>query len=286
MYAYNSPTGGTFSFSESIVGQSADAFAFDCERNCRAMVETIYSVSRVQGVPKSNAWNLIKGYYAAFYAANALLAATGRRILFLDPNALSALQTIYNLYVPGVSGPSGGTYECRLAGSSVDLIERFGSAWRSHKGLWRTTAEYLQIVANRLIGQAPVGSPISALGLEVDELRKCLSQSNGGQQDTLSRIRNDVTYRHLFGAWYPYSNAMTSSSLLRRLSSWENGKFDVNDLASSDQITRFATACAFLVCICYELMLEVNSRRQEAKCIFTDGALRLALQLRAVAVQH
>lgn len=113
------------------------AMAADCSRLSSASFETIISV-RGNNDESHAAWSLIKLYYAAFYAANALIRIFGESHSHFDRTHIKRLKEIASATGSPMPDVEGGAYHCKIQTDMTSLTcERArGARGGLHESFW------------------------------------------------------------------------------------------------------------------------------------------------------
>src|SRR5262245_17162076 len=90
------------------------AFAYDCSRMAVVSFESINIISRNENFPKSTAWLIVQTYYAAFFAAHAIMRILGISCSQLNNSAISQIYKISSLFgqTNNIKSISQGFYVC------------------------------------------------------------------------------------------------------------------------------------------------------------------------------
>src|SRR5207249_1610921 len=91
------------------------AFAFDCNRMALAAFESMTCILRVEALPRTTAWLLLKAYYAGFFAAHAILRILGLSCSYLEGEIPTAIGTVIDAYsMTNGLRINGGGYRCEF----------------------------------------------------------------------------------------------------------------------------------------------------------------------------
>src|SRR4051794_24933660 len=96
IYAPTTPTTAALHFANWSL--PVEAYAGDSARVSTAAFETIEGIRPSAPLPKSAGWLLVRGYYAAFFAAHAIGRMLGTSILRIDNVTATAIDSISNLF--------------------------------------------------------------------------------------------------------------------------------------------------------------------------------------------
>lgn len=277
---YSPATSNAVTLQFSDMSKVASAYAFDARRFSMAAMETMAGLSRPASLPKSTGWLIVESYYGAFFAAHSLLRLSGLNFTQLERAATKSINDISALFGMQDSPLEQGMFYGVVdhAGKALRIVK---SSDHSHEGLWARFLELLSDAALTIGRNAPSSSVQSSLS-KIIELKGLLT--DGGKLSKgnwLSQIRNGVTYRHEFSAWYPYNAQPPYFSILdTRLTEW---KVDIDEISLWPQngrdIQRFLEACLALVSLCREVCLDMSSRCPEGRSFQDTGAVSLLRRL-------
>ena len=249
-------------------------YAADVGRFASASFETMLVVDRAIGNELGAGWCVVQLYYAAFYAAHAILRMFGCSCSFLSAATTSRLTRI--LGVIGLNPTpalTGGLYGCSLAGPDVTLIALgSGASGGSHELFWRRFVQELDALAPLVLaGPLPTLDAQDAAARLLD-LRNTLV-AGAAQPDWLTRLRNEVQYRHVQRLWYPSRLGVRERRQFVELVQ----RWDADDprhvyprAAGSGDLPEFASACTFLTAVCRGLVLDIAARTSRRSRSFVD----------------
>jgi hypothetical protein len=166
------------------------AYAVDINRFGSASFETLNNILKAPLLPKSLAWLVIKTYYAAFFAAHALLRLFGVSCSTLDRSQLKSITKIAQLYGFASSNqPSGGLYQLIFSPRNNDLDGLFVKG-SPREAFWLVFNDYvLKLSADVL--QVAVGSlsDRQLASTKLQELASNLSYASSSKGRWLSALR-------------------------------------------------------------------------------------------------
>jgi DGQHR domain-containing protein len=256
-------------------------FAADSDRMASASVESITSIVPIGRLPKSEAWKIIKLYYAAFFAAHSILRMLGMSVSHLDKlqvDKINAVSTVYGHRRPVETG----TYQCAIKGTSL-RCERLTGSGGEHDKLWRVFYRTLESIVDRRLRMSndPALQPIAAVLIRLQEYLR----SEGCNSGTwLSSIRNRLNYRLEFGAWFPYSSqASEINARTRAILRAERLEYGLDLFPCNGTIERFVVTCAFIVRLSREMVQDMADRCPVGRSFHQFGSLRLTHQLNRLA---
>jgi hypothetical protein len=214
---------------------SLDAFRFATHS-----AQTVFEMEKTSAYPKLTSWRVIQAYYAAYFSAHAILRFFGRSFSYLESGHVQFLKARCDSeagYLPNL--PSS-YYTIDFSPIGQNVI--FRKVSESHKGLWVSFGE--------LLGSASQ----SALSIRASEVRREeLSQIFSDLADALSMrgrypagnwlsvVRNNVNYRSMQGAWFPFSKSTPSfEALMGRVRDWRKCTNDLeNPNLIKNELERF-----------------------------------------------
>jgi len=231
---------------------------------------------------KSLGWAIIRAYYASFFAAHAILRLFGRACVQFDPEHMRKIDEIaqaVNLVSDDFHLESG-FYDLVFENSSKILTA--SKVEDSHADTWKAFKNLI----NSLIENIDRTTAISKNKVEtIDYLIKIksnLSKSNSADRlNWLSKLRNNINYKHQYGVWFPHLNQLyDSKEIIRKVAYWKNNPADSINVECTHDVEVFMTTTVSLVALLKELLIQICSRG-ESKNVFSDHALKAINLLRA-----
>lgn len=226
----------------------SDAFGNDFIRLSMAAFESAASVVARNDEPRSCAWQIISYYYAAYYAANALMRLSGVFSTNLGAGLCAEVNERALLYGVGGVGRndkvSPGVYYGTFTPSGspeLSLRSLAGVSGGVHIQFWCAFLRFLEALLPQ-IAASPLASPEKAAARqEVAVLKLALSRGGKQQGSWLSEVRNAVNYRLEGGVWFPYSASFDGHDLRRTLRLAVAGQVGIPsesaELADSERLT-------------------------------------------------
>jgi hypothetical protein len=275
---------GAFEVVPNVYRDLVSSFAFDTNRFAVAAFENMYSIHATPHLSKSIGAALQVLYYAAFFGAHALIRVTGASCSYFNTESIGRANQISDLF--GTSEDfkiSTGFYDCKISDTPPKLrcVKREGSASGSHAILWQT---FLSLLDESLEFATDGSSVIDdSVVIQLSSLRHILTLSRSAKGNWLSNMRNELTYQHGFGVWFPYSSAIDASGIYRICRSWTKGGLAVKlDSLPDLLVEQFAGACATIVGLCFDVLTDIFERSPAGRRSFLiDGPLRLTTQMAA-----
>ena len=254
----------------------AEAFAFDVNRLSAAAFESLLIIVQNPTLPKSTGWPIIQSYYAAFFAANALLRLFGVSFSQLDALTTGGITKLFQAYgVDNGLSLERGMYACAYdAGSKRLQCKSVAKDGGSHEAVWKAFAQLVARLSNDVltVGLTTENQPVSN---KLDELTACLNQGNG--KAWLSQVRNKVNYQSGLGCWFPYQSAGRQyKKLFKNPREWLCDPMMIATIPSgTDDLVHVQQVCQFIVSFCYSILSDLSERCPTGPSFAQVGALRL-----------
>lgn len=269
-----------------------DSFVDACVRDSVMLAISAFESAAAVEAPNTNvrscAWQFIKYYYSAYFAANALMRLSGHACVNLTAADCALINSWALVY--GVGGGtenrklSAGVFYLQIDSAKTPTFTLRQAAGKGgvHIQFWIGFLAFLKSLKTS-IGQTPAtksekNSAISDIDLLISELQR------GGltQGSWLSEMRNAVNYRFEHGAWFPYSTQDVDKNLLRssfRVHALQAGRFSAGPPSAPDLI-RAARSCGYLVgWLRNSMELIAGYSKGRKGTLISSGALAFAAQL-------
>lgn len=198
----------------------AEAMINDAMRLSTAAFESARAVGVYGADPRSFAWQFISYYYAAYFAANALMRLCGYSCTNFSSVECTAINEIASLCGEGGSSEkskiSPGVFFTSLntSGSATWSLSSVSSKGGVHIQFWTGFLKFLLELRSHIVSSSLPKTDRDAAIDELDKLIGGLKHSGAQTGAWLSEVRNAMNYRLEYGAWYPYSNAETDGDNL------------------------------------------------------------------------
>ncbi|WP_162820204.1 hypothetical protein [Microvirga calopogonii] len=239
------------------------SFAHDIDRFSSAVLETVIGIVNVSELPGSYAWSLIRCYYAAFYAAHAIGRIFGESVSRIDIKQVQALQAAATSsgIVDGVSTISDILYKFRFDPDSQILIGERLSKDGPHVETWKHFEKMLADIQNRIL-QSPTGitSDKQQVVALLQIIRDILTTNTAKRANWLSTVRNDINYRHEYGAWYPHGKGKHWGEIDTLFRGMLADPLTLQDAPERKDINRFAKGCVLLIAVLVDVLKDISAR--------------------------
>lgn len=256
------------------------AYAADINRFGCAAIESVNEMHYKEYFSRSHSWKCIKAYYAAYYAAHALLRMHGISCTNFEKENLTFIENVADLW--GMQNNvtiEKGYYQCILDSSAKEIlcnkIVTTGNKG-SHEQLWSVFLKHLENIITDISKSSPTPEAQKAL-TKLQDLKNILTAygSNGG--NWLSSVRNKISYKHLDGLWYPYKESEKYFNKIEvTLQNWEKIP-DFLDLTTnySKPVLRFVDACIFIVSLYLNSAKDMSALCPKGISFHRQGVLSL-----------
>jgi len=257
------------------------ALAADINRTSSAAFESISYATKNALLPKSTAWILIKSYYAAFFAAHALLRMLGTAFVNLEQPQARSINRIARVYNQSLEDVSAGTFVCNYLAPNREIHWHRvdSSAGGAHEKFWTFFRKSVDDLGTRVLNsKTGVTADNQQVSAKLAELVDNLCYESCPQGNWLSVVRNRVNYKHQFGAWYPYSGQKPFGAVEERLAkNWAQDPMSINLASHGDKnLRRFQETCSFILGCCRELASDMATRCSTGKSFHTYGWLAIS----------
>jgi hypothetical protein len=257
------------------------AIAHDCSRFTVAAFETSSGNLSHDGLPKGRAWLFIRNYYAAFFAAHALLRIFGISCTQLErkqANKVTEIGRLFGATING-SGAVGGFYCFRAESSSMKLSAVESGNEGSHEFMWKIFHDKL----SEILAQIPTlnlpGQTKKISSERIGEILMAMNLDGLNNGNWFSKVRNETNYKHAHSAWFPYKRRPEYyDDLFTVASSWRS---DPEFIAVHDpkdkqmRLKTFVTATTLIVSILREVVLDMANRCEGGRSFHQGGGLQV-----------
>lgn len=250
------------------------AIAHDFGRMSSASFESICAIPAINEIPRSSAWSLIRCYYAAFFAAHAISRIFGEALTQIETSQKKALSKAIQANGGNTKIDEGlHLFKIDINASTFTIYKlQFGS----HEDTWHQFSRLLDKLSSDIL----IGTSFSVLqsrqevnvllGDILDIMKTSPFQRHA---NWLSHIRNEINYQHRHGAWYPHDGSKKFRDQIGiNISHWRKNPA-IGKIKPDATLLRFSEACAALVGIARELVIEMSNRNSNNDSFLKHGAL-------------
>jgi hypothetical protein len=233
---------------------------------------------------RSCAWQFIKYYYAAYFAANGLMRLSGHASINLTAMDCASINAWTLAH--GVGGSDdrnklvAGLYQLTLESSRTPTfaIRLHGGKGGVHIQFWSGFLSYLAALRSDVKrSPAPRVEREAALA-DLDLLESELKQGGLTQASWLSEMRNAVNYRFEHAAWFPYSVQQVDKRHLRdsfKVHALGADRFTAGK-AAGPELVRATRSCGYIVGWLRNSLQTVAGQCKGEKATLSRGALEFA----------
>lgn len=256
------------------------SFANDCNRFAQAAIESMWSVGKVNKLPKSTGWATVQLYYSAFFAANAILRIYGRACSQLEVGHVHKVLEIATMMQldGGVNSIENGFYFSSILNNKI----KFSKIKDSHADTWASFSRLLTWLIENISDTKGLGShKLDAQNL-ISNIKAALHTSGATKGNWPSQIRNKVNYQHTHGVWYPYKGARHDSEMVLRNNEWlkDPTYFDLS--VNNNDISILYNLSNSILSLMYHLMKYGYERSGKVSLPLGNGTFRLINQIQAI----
>lgn len=268
--------------------------ACDISRLSTASIESLFSIKESEVNRKSLAWELIKYYYSAFYAAHSTLKICNLGLIQLDSVIINnIIRRASTLGIP-LSKISRGIYCFKTdAKNEKVFFFRLSKYDDSHRGVWKRYIDLFDILTGVSVETQNLGVNSIIKNTKAQSSQSIYSQMNladaekivsvldslkcvlnkRGDANWLSSVRNDVNYNHHFGVWFPYKQYEESNMILPKMKGYFmlsplDKKFNLD---SSSTLLEFVNSCQLVNSINYSILSDLIKRHPANKSFVLNG---------------
>ncbi len=208
------------------------------------------------------AWSLVKLYYAAFYAGNALLRLFGESCSYFDRrHALRVRQLADALGRTPQFAIEVGLYQCIVDQSGTWFSSRKirAGAGGAHEAFWLVFGSKMQAVGEAVLQGGILQTDAQSVFVQLEQFRLMLARRTGFAW--LSALRNEIQYRHEHRVWFPEQlRTRERERLSRRAAEWQNDPMSIRLDEGNTALEEFISCCAFTVALSYTMLARVAER--------------------------
>jgi len=225
---------------------SPQYFAHEADRFASAAFESLLISNKSDSYPRSTGWLLIQAYYAAFFSVHALLRFHGWACTRLSNENLKNINKEIKSIHSENKKFSAGLYLIKSENHGSELLCQplDSTLGGTHEILWSILRTYFEKVTNVVLSNPNVDGQKYAI--LIGDFLTLINQFGGHKWFTT--IRNRLNYAHEYGAWFPYIKSTSDYDRIHNvLAPWSVNPADALKVQCNDELTKYASACAFLV---------------------------------------
>ncbi|TYT73678.1 hypothetical protein [Desulfobotulus mexicanus] len=255
------------------------SLANDCNRFAQAAIESIWSVGKINKLPKSTGWAAVQMYYSAFFAAHALLRIYGLACSQLEGDYVDKVFQIASVTEldGGVSSIENGFYFSSILNNKI----KFNKLKDSHADTWLSFSKLLIWLIDNISNTTGLGKHKSDALTLISNIKAALHMSGAAKGNWPSQIRNKVNYQHTHGVWYPYKGALHDHDIVLRNTEWLKSPVSFDLGGKNNDILTLYNVSNSIVSLMYHLMNYGYERAGKVSLPLSKGIFRLINQIRA-----
>lgn len=239
--------------------------AYEVEKMACVCIETLIALEHRKVNIRSMAWMIVKLYYSSFYAAHALIRSMGYLCIHIDNDTASRIKYYSSIYYQNCKKPNQGYYLLKYESNDNKIsFSRNINAKGSHQFLWRCVMTIINDLLQQLSSRSRIYQPYIVSLLKLRDIM-CLRGNSSG--NWLSVIRNDVTYKHTLGVWYPNRGLKRKLEIdfLRDIK-LSRKIVDLNlDISNRDELVIFVNAAMYLNILMIDVINDLINRNSKNK---------------------
>ena len=229
--------------------------SFDYERFALSSQESLLNCVSEPTRPQAIGWPVTKLYYAAFYGAHSIMRGTGQSVIRIESAQAARVTRIASIYDPALQMTTG-TYLCSVIQQpslSIDVrITKLSESGGAHEQFWRSFYIFLVELAEDVTGKNEPEA--TALVSEISDIRDVLSSGGFHSGTWLSAIRNQITYQHKYGAWFPFQKSYGEAvDYVNRISVRDSDSVRRDYSISRDPLLAFCACCHLIALVSADL---------------------------------
>lgn len=196
------------------------AMSLDAFRFLSHSVQTVYELESSNSYNKFSAWQAIKTYYAAFFAAHAILRFFGKSYSHLENGHVRHLASRSASDTESYINLPTSYYLIFIQDTDV----KFESHGRSHESFWNCFNLFLVELSNIALTIRASEERRQDLSNRITNLSTALCNVNRHRSGNwLSYMRNEINYKSMPGVWFPIPKSTPDfSDLYRNISRWRD----------------------------------------------------------------
>lgn len=200
----------------------------------------------------------------------------GYSLTHLDGATISAVRSVADIYgnLNGINIENG-YYLITYANNTNTLNctkQNVNLSGGSHVTLWKLFGEKIKELKLEMLNMNTT-TEIQNISVKLDELIENLDYVGSNNHSWLSRMRNDLNYKHKYGVWHPYGIPNTKlESLKRNIGLWKSNIMNI-DLKNhiGNELARFSNTCQFIVGLENVICKDMHYRCSEGKSYLNSG---------------
>lgn len=255
---------------------ASERLAGDCCRLAMASFQTMGSLPHEFTERDNAVWGLVKLYYSAFYAGNAIIRLFGETCSYFDKQHIDRLRDFSELLgTPLPTSVSRGLYHCALSDMTILKCKLIGGGPQgSHENFWQIFGRCIKRIGDAILESFPSQIEPQTVFAQLGQLNDIIRRGSGFSW--LSLIRNEMQYRQQHGVWFPAKMKKRDRNGLSRIAiAWRGDPMSISLTKSGrGSLVEFTSASVFIVALCHALLIGISQRSSSgAKCFVNYGPI-------------
>jgi len=260
------------------------AFAADAVNYAIHSLQSVHAIRATAAFPKVGAWQLIKAYYASFFAAHSMLRLFGMPFTNLEAGHVREILKVARASNSPISLADGkalssGNYAIRYVADSKTLMCNYQPD--SHKDLWAAFNSAIKRVSIEILSVRGPSEELQEISDSLTRLSNLLEKRGAySTGNWLSVYRNEINYQASELIWFPFKkNEIASSALFASVRPWRSDRLNISDCETKrTEVESFFFTCLFIVQLMKSLMADYVK--------VADGCLSAALYKKYIALEN
>lgn len=258
--------------------------ASDCKRMAIAAFESASAITRNAIFPRASGWQIIQTYYAAFFAAHAILRFFGTSCTQVDTLASRSIARIASLFLSNSTAPAieRGQYICNVSNGAIVCRKCAGNAG-VHESFWQTFVDSMKSINADILNAALFPQWDQTVSVKLSELCDILTTGTCSNGAWLSQLRNRVNYRHELSTWFPYEQYHNhNTKFVDDGRDWWSDPMSIAlFLPEQNELQRFHAACQFILALCRVVTIDMNTRTSARASFLNNGPMQVLRRMSA-----
>lgn len=257
------------------------SIAYDINRMSLAAVESVCGIKNPNDLTRSTAWGLIRNYYSAFYASHAICRMFAISIPKIDSPQSKQLNKVIasSGWMGGPILVSDDLYRVTIDSSNKNFILSKLATKGHHEGAWKEFSSLLQKLENSILTNQNTGTTADRqdASMLLNQIRNILqSERCTNNSNWLSQIRNNLNYRHEYGAWYPHDKSNKFRNIFHENSScWKKDPSEILVHREDHDMLKFSKGCTLIMSLLHTLIVDMENRNSYEDSFLKYGVSRI-----------
>ncbi|MFL9608730.1 hypothetical protein ACKF11_01465 [Methylobacillus sp. Pita2] len=258
------------------------AFSNDLSRLSSAAFESAEGLTKNPIFPYSSGWILVRAYYSAYFAANALMRCFGYSSTNIDILQITSLKDTARLCgfpcpSKAKTTPQPGVYFIEYSVASLEVtLSIVNSNGGVHGKFWESFSKFISSLELKISNSTSlVKDDKKKAKKELDTIKKMLCGVGSTNFNWLSFVRNNINYRLDYDVWHPYKDCeMDSEQIIKIFDDiWKQTPDPSLVNVNTDNLQKFIAVCAFMVSWCKATLEKMSNFNTPAAHFLKKGPI-------------